>query len=120
MRQRKNPSSFRSGDDSCPGSNRRLRPTPRPHSDLRPMERKDEVLAAEMKIETRAQEFHAHRTALDMPSRASFAPWTRPEHVTVLGRASFPEGEIRDRFLFVFIAAHTLANAHFIKVQFDQ
>src|SRR5947207_14687923 len=48
--------------------------------DLVLMMRKHQILSAEMKVEARTEQFHAHRTALDMPAGAAFAPWAGPEN----------------------------------------
>src|SRR5947209_6848589 len=55
-----------------------------------------------------------------MPTRAALAPRARPKNLAIFRCASFPKREVRDRFLFVFIATDALANTHLVKIQFDQ
>ena len=82
--------------------------------------RKNQVLAAEVQVKARPKDLHAHRAALDVPARPALAPGTRPEHLAILRRARFPEGEIGDGFLRVFVAAHAFARSHFIEIQLHQ
>src|SRR3982751_4725925 len=84
------------------------------------MMRKHQIFATQVHIECRAEQFHAHGAALDVPTRASFAPWGWPENCAILSRSSFPERKIGNRFFSVFIAAHPFSNAHLVEIQMHQ
>src|SRR3989442_6219055 len=84
------------------------------------MMRKCKVFAAEMQIEARPKDFHAHGAALDVPAGTALAPGARPEDLAVFGHTGFPEREICNRVFRVFIALHALAGAHRLKVQIHQ
>ena len=79
-----------------------------------------QIFAAQVKIEAGAQQFHAHSTALDVPTGPAFAPLARPINIAIVSHTGFPESEISDGFLFVFIIAHSLALTHFVEVQVDE
>ena len=55
-----------------------------------------------------------------MPTGTSFTPWAGPVHLAVLGYARFPEREVGNGFLFVFVITHSIALAHFVEIQIDQ
>src|SRR5687768_13378562 len=71
--------------------------------DLVLMMRKGQVLAPHVQIETRPENLHAHRAALDVPSRTAFSPWTRPKYITILRHPRLPQREIRERLFVVLI-----------------
>src|SRR2546427_2736635 len=73
-----------------------------------------------MKIKAGPEQFHAHRAALDVPAGAALAPGTGPKHIAILRHARFPESEVGHGFLLIFVAAHALADAHFVKIQVHQ
>src|SRR4030095_2782032 len=60
--------------------------------DLAFVMREDQVLAAPVQVERRAEIFHGHRRALDVPARPSRAPRTLPRGLARL--RALPEGEI--------------------------
>src|SRR5258707_6444466 len=82
--------------------------------------RENQILATEMQIKTRAENFHSHRAAFDVPAGTAFAKRTRPENLAVVRRARFPERKIGDGFFRVFVAFDALAGAHFIEVELEQ
>src|SRR5262249_58664218 len=60
--------------------------------DLALVVREDQVLAAAVDVERRAEIAHGHRGALDVPAGTTRAPGTRPRGLIRLGR--LPQGEI--------------------------
>jgi hypothetical protein len=56
-----------------------------------------------MKIEGVAEILLNHGGALKVPARAPFTPRGRPEIITVLGLAAFPEHEVGEAVLFILI-----------------
>ena len=52
--------------------------------------REDQVLAAQVQIEAGAEQFHAHRAALDVPARPAVPPRTRPENRPIFWRPRLP------------------------------
>src|SRR2546422_9775430 len=88
---------------------RRLQTRPFTLRNLVLMMRENKIFAAQVQIETGAENLHAHRAALDVPAGAAIAPRTRPKYLPVLGRARLPEREISDGFFGVIIALHPFA-----------
>src|SRR5690242_21943003 len=82
--------------------------------------RKHQILAAEMQVEARSEQFHAHGAALDVPAGTAFAPRARPEHVAIFRDTRFPEGKIGDGLSFIFVAAHALPGPHLVEVRSDE
>src|SRR5208283_2923958 len=92
--------------------------------------RENQVLAAEVQIKTRSENFHAHGAALDVPAGPAFTPRTSPENVAILRRARLPKCEVGHRLLGVFVAldpsllrfdaASTLAGTQFVKIELEQ
>ncbi len=82
--------------------------------------REFQILAAEVQVETFAEHFHAHGAALDVPAGPAFAERTRPENIAIVRHARFPEREVGDGFLFVFIGGNAFAGAHLVEIQFQQ
>src|ERR1043165_1837626 len=78
--------------------------------------REHQILAAEMQIEGRPEDFHAHGAALDVPAGPAFAPRAWPEHAAVLRYARLPQREIGHGFLRVIVALHALTHAHFFEI----
>src|SRR5262249_460831 len=60
--------------------------------DLALVVREDQVLAATVDVERRAEIFHRHRRALDVPAGTPFAPRSGPRRLARLGR--LPEREV--------------------------
>src|SRR5262249_3001672 len=60
--------------------------------DLALVVREDQILAATMDVERRAEIFYGHRRALDVPAGTSFAPRTGPRRLARFGR--LPEGKV--------------------------
>src|SRR5881628_2013702 len=54
--------------------------------------RKLQVLPAAVNVEMRSQQFHAHRRALDVPTRTPVAPGRLPGRLALLG--ALPQDEI--------------------------
>src|SRR6185436_19290360 len=82
--------------------------------------RKNQVFTTEMQIEARAEQLHAHRRTLDMPTGAAFTPWARPENVSIFRSARFPERKVGDGLLGVFVVPGAFAGTHFLKIKFQQ
>ena len=82
--------------------------------------RKFQILAAEMQVKAFAEQFHAHGAALDVPAGPAFAERTWPENIAVIRHSRFPEREVGDGFLFIFIAGNTFAGAKLVEIQFQQ
>src|SRR5690606_4310673 len=74
----------------------------------------DEVFATGMDIEGRTELGHAHGGAFDMPPRPSFTPGGGPDGadfvIYLLG--GFPEGEVSDVALFVFVGRDAFSLPH--------
>src|SRR5687768_17375333 len=73
-----------------------------------------------MKIKACAEKLHAHRAALDVPTRPALSPWTGPINFAVFGNAGLPQRKVGDRLLAVLVTAHTLASAHLLEIQIEQ
>ena len=99
---------------------RRLTPRALALRDFILVMREYEVFAAQVQVEARPEQLHAHRAALDVPAGPAFAPRAGPEHLAILRHARLPKREVSDRLLLVFVAAHPLPHAHLIKIQFHQ
>src|SRR6185295_1610880 len=63
---------------------------------------------------------HAHGAALDVPAGPPFAPWTGPEDGPVRRHTRFPEREVGQGFLGVFVGGDSRAGAHLLEIQIDQ
>src|SRR3989442_4635218 len=74
--------------------------------DLALVVREDQILAPTMHVERRAEIFHRHGRALDVPAGASVTPRTRPRRLARLGRR--PQGDIA---LVTFALVHFDAGA---------
>jgi hypothetical protein len=66
--------------------------------------RKFQILAAEMQVKTSRRGPSCSWRNIDVPAGPAFAERTRPENFAVVRHARFPEREIGDGFLFVFVA----------------
>src|SRR6185436_5728090 len=82
--------------------------------------RKHQILTAQVKIESRSQQLHAHGAALDVPSRPALTPWAWPEDLSVLGDTRLPQGKISHGFLVVFVVADSFANAHRLEIEINE
>ena len=82
--------------------------------------REHQVLTADVQVEARAKQLHAHGAALDVPPGPAVTPRTRPENIPIFRNPRLPEGKVRDRLLLVLVARHALSDAHFFKVQLHQ
>src|SRR5215510_11948309 len=68
--------------------------------------REDVVDAAAVNINLVAQQCCGHRAALDVPAGTAWSPWRIPFHVAVFFVPRFPQREIADVFLVVFVVLH--------------
>ena len=74
--------------------------------DLRFVMRKNVIDATAVDVDLIAQQRHGHRAALDMPTWAALSPRRIPFYVAVYFVPSFPQREIADVFLVVFVMLH--------------
>ena len=80
----------------------------------------DVVDASAMDIEPVAEHSGGHGTAFDVPAGATRTPRAVPFHVAVGRIVRFPEGEVADVFLFVFIGADAARGAKFFQVEMGE
>ncbi len=65
--------------------------------------RENQIDSAAVNVEVFAEVFEDHRAAFEVPTRASLAPGAGPMVCAVLVFAGFPEGEVSQRVLAVFV-----------------
>ena len=80
----------------------------------------DVVDSSAMDIEPVAKHSGGHGTAFDVPAGATRTPRAVPLHVAVGRIVRFPEGEVADVFLFVFIGADAARGAEFVQVEMGE
>ena len=85
--------------------------------DLGLVMREDVVDAAAMDIEFRAEEGGGHGAALDVPAGPAAAPGRIPADVAIGFVPRFPEREVADAFLFVFVVADAAGGAQFVEIE---
>src|SRR5512132_214847 len=74
--------------------------------DFRLVMRENIIDAAAMDIDLIAQQRRRHRAALDVPAGPAWSPWRSPFYVAVFFIPRFPQREIPDVFLVVFVVLH--------------
>src|SRR6266513_5831510 len=74
--------------------------------DLRFVMRENIIDAASMNIDLVAEQRRRHRAAFDVPAGPAWSPWRIPLHIAVFFIPRFPECEIPDVFLVVFVVLH--------------
>ena len=97
-----------------------LKACPLTLGDLILMMREGQVFPANVNIKAGAQIFHAHGAALDVPAGPALAPRAGPGDPPVFRHPRFPQCEIGNGFLAVFIAGHALTRPHLLEVQVHQ
>ena len=90
-------------DERFPGQRFALR-------DLIFVMRKDQVRTAGVNVEVLAQVFHRHGGAFDMPARPPAAERRVPARFALF--ACFPEDEVANVFLVVFVHVHSRPGSH--------
>ena len=99
-----------------PGPDERLAGRGLALGDLVLVVREDEVDAAGVDVERRAEVGHAHRRALDVPARLDPSPIAgRPDRLTRL--RPLPQGEVADVVLAVLVGLDPLADAQRLRIE---
>ena len=73
-----------------------------------------------MNVELLTEECRRHRAALDVPARPAPPPRTLPTDLAIFFVPRFPEREIADVFLVVFVAFHPAGRTQFREIEMRQ
>jgi len=68
--------------------------------------RENVVHAAAVNVDLIAEQRGGHRAALDVPPGTAAAPWTLPADIAILFIPCFPECEVANVFLVIFVVFH--------------
>src|SRR3981081_766386 len=85
--------------------------------DLRFVVRKNVVDAAAVNVHLTSQTRRRHCAALDVPAGATMAPGTFPRDIAVVFVPRFPESEVADMFLVVFVVLYSAGRAQLREIE---